>query len=118
MPLPPLHVPLVADPPTDPAKLTEEPSQMVCAGPALAMVEGWIVITTEDVTAEQGPAGSLVVNVNVTEPVLTSVAVGVYTALSVTLLGEKVPVPPPHVPLVADPPIDPASATVEPAQIA
>ena len=115
---PPLHVPLVAAPPTDPARVAVEPAQMVCGGPALAMAIGFIVITTEDVTAGQGPAGSLVVNINVTEPLLTSVPVGVYTAFSVVLLGEKVPVPPLHVALVADPPIDPAIVAGEPAQIA
>ena len=77
---------------------------------------GFIVIITEDVTAVQGPAGLLVVNVNVAEPLLTSVAFGVYTAFSVVLLGEKVP-PPVHVPLVADPPTDPERFAVEPAQI-
>ena len=116
-PPPPLHVPLVADPPTDPAIVTVEPAQIVCTGPALAVVEGLIVIITEDVAEEQGPAGSLVVNVNVTEPLLISVEVGIYTALRVALFGEKLPAPPLHVPLVADPPIDPAMVTVEPPQM-
>ena len=83
----------------------------------MAVAIGFIVITTEEVTAGQGPAGSLVVKVNVTEPLLTSVPVGVYTAFSVVLLGEKVPAPLLHVPPVADPPIDPAKVTVEPAQM-
>ena len=117
LPAPLLHVPLVADPPTDPARVTLEPVQMVWGGPALAVAAGLMVITTEEAIAGQGPVGSLVVNVNVTEPLLTSVPVGVYTAFSVVLLGEKVP-PPLHVPLVADPPTDPAKVTAAPAQIA
>ena len=116
LPAPPLHVPLVADPPTDPARVTVEPAQIVCGGPALAVAVGLMVITTEETVAGHGPAGSLVVNVNVREPLLTSVAVGVYTAFKVVLSGEKLPAPL-HVPLVADPPIDPARVAGEPAQI-
>ena len=77
-----------------------------------------MVIITEEVASEQGPAGSLVVSVNVAEPLLTSVELGVYTAFNVVLFGEKLPAPPLHAPLVADPPMDPARFAGEPAQIA
>ena len=81
------------------------------------MAAGFKVIVTEEVAAGQGPAGSLVVNVNITDPLLTSVGVGVYTALSVVLFGEKLPAPPLHIPLIADPPTDPERVAADPAQI-
>ena len=77
VPAPPLHVPFVADPPTDPASVTVDLVQMVCGEPALAVAEGLIVITIEEVATEQGPVGSLLVNVNVTDPLLASVPFGV-----------------------------------------
>ena len=76
VPAPPLQVALVADPPKDPAKVTVEPLQIVCAGPALAVAAWLIVIVTVLETTGQGPEG-LVVNVNVTVPALTSPALGV-----------------------------------------
>ena len=72
--------------------------QIVRAVPALTIGVGLIVITTWSVTAAQGPAGSFVVNVNVTVPALISAALGVYTALSEVAPGLNVPVPPLHVP--------------------
>ena len=77
VPAPPLHVALVAEPPKDPANVTVEPLQMVCAGPALAVAAWLIVIVTVEVAAGQGPTGSLVVNVKVTVPAVTSPALGV-----------------------------------------
>src|SRR5664279_3412508 len=68
-------------------------------------------------TAGQGPAGSLVVKVNVTVPAVTSAALGVYIAVNVVLFGLYAPVPPDHVADVALPPLRPASVTVLPAQI-
>ena len=50
---------------------------MVVAGPALAVAPGLIVNSMLSVAAVQGPAGSFVVNVNVTEPALMSEAEGV-----------------------------------------
>jgi hypothetical protein len=53
------------------------------------------------------------VRVSVTVPAVISAALGVYTALSVVLLGANVPVPPLHVPEVAAPPTTPANVTFE-----
>ena len=73
---------------------------------------GFTVITIVDVTAGQGPVGSFVVNVSVTVPL---VILGVY--VDVKEVGfEKDPLGADHVPLVADPPTEPASVTVPPAQ--
>jgi hypothetical protein len=62
--------------------------------------------------AAQGPAGSLVVNVNVTVPAVISAALGVYTAVGVFLSGLKLAVVPPvHEALVAAPLKLPAKVT-------
>jgi hypothetical protein len=61
--------------------------------------------------ASQGPAGSFVLNVRVTEPAAISAAVGVYVAVSELLLGLKVPAPPLHVPEDAEPLTEPARVT-------
>jgi hypothetical protein len=112
VPAPPLHVPDVADPPTEPARVTFGlAAQTVWSIPALTVGDGLIVIKTWSLVAVQVPGGSLVVKVNVTVPAVISAAVGVYTALSVELFGVKVPAPPLHVPEVADPPTTPASVT-------
>src|SRR6185436_5877415 len=71
------HVPLVAPRPTLPANVTVPPAHTDCGDPALAVATGLIVIVTVDVAAGQGPEGSFVVNVNVTEPAAISAAVGV-----------------------------------------
>ena len=111
VPLPPLHVTVIAAPPIVPANVTVLPAHIVCAGPASTVATGSSVITTLSETAGHGPAGSFVVKVNVTEPAVISAALGVYTAVSVVLLGVNVPVPPDHVAVVAEPPIVPANVT-------
>src|SRR5574343_1713336 len=64
------------------------------------------------VTAGQGPAGSFVVNVNLTVP---EVAVGVYVDVKLVAF-ENLPVGADHVPEVAPPPTVPANVIVPPAQ--
>ncbi len=46
------------------------PAQTVCGDPAFTVAIGFTVMTTVDVAAGQGPAGSLVVKVNVTVPLV------------------------------------------------
>jgi hypothetical protein len=91
--------------------------QITASAPALAVAGGDIVRTIWSVTEGQGPAGSFVVNVIVTDPAVISAADGVYTAVSdVALLN--VPVPEVvHVELVAPPPIEPAIVNVVPEQM-
>jgi len=112
LPPPPLHDPLVALPPTIPFKLTVPPAQIVWVLPALAVATWSTVIITVEVTAGQGPAGSLVVSVSVTVPLAI---LGVYVDVK-ELRFEKVPLGADHVALVALPPIVPASVTAPPAQ--
>ena len=66
------HVELVALPPRVPANVMEPFEQTVCGEPALAVAAAFTVITTVEVPAVQGPvpSGSLVVNVNVTLPLV------------------------------------------------
>ena len=73
---------------------------------------GFMVKDLELLTAEQVPP--VVVSVRVTVPL--KFKGGVYVALSVVALGEKVPPIPPSVqmPPVADPPTDPPSPVVVP----
>ena len=53
------------------------PEQIVASTPALTVAMGFMVKTIASLTAEQGPAGSLVVMVNVTERADISAADGV-----------------------------------------
>ena len=107
----------VALPPITPASVYVPPAQIVAAEPAVAVAAGLIVNTIVLVTKPQGPAGSLVVKVNVTEPAAISAADGVYTAVA-EVAELKVPVPEVvHVKLAALPPIEPAKVYVLPAQI-
>jgi uncharacterized protein with FMN-binding domain len=100
---------LVALPPIEPARVWVEVLQIVASLPAFAVAVGLIVNIIESLTKPQGPSGSLVVNVRVTEPALISFADGVYTAVAdVVLLN----VPDPEVvqvKLVAPPEIAPAN---------
>src|SRR5690606_12668126 len=76
-----------------------------------------MVITTTSLTATQGPAGSLVVSVRVTVPLLRSRFPGSYSALRrFSLLN----VPSPELDQTADvaePPITPDSVTLSPEQM-
>jgi hypothetical protein len=107
-----LHVELVAPPPIVPASVILLPAQTACTGPAFAVATGLIVITTVDVTGKQGPAGSLVVKVSVTVPLVMD---GVYVDVS-EFIFEKLPLGALHTALVALPPILPANVTDPPAQ--
>ena len=83
---------------------------MVASLPALTVAVGLMVNTIASETAGQGPAGSLVVMVNVTVPEVISAADGVYTGLTIVALL-KDPVPEVvHVEEVALPPRDPDKA--------
>lgn len=77
LPAPPLHAAPVALPPIDPARVTEAPPQMVCAGPAFAVAAALMVMVTLLVAATHGRTGALVVRVKVTVPAATSAGVGV-----------------------------------------
>jgi hypothetical protein len=70
------------------------------------------VITTVEVSAEHGPAGSFVVNVSVIVPLVIE---GVNVDVS-EFAFEKFPLGALHVPLVALPPMLPANVIVPPAQ--
>ena len=90
----------------------------MAAGPALAVAPGLMVNTILAVAAGQGPAGSFVVIVNVTEPAEISDAEGVYVGLvAVELLNEPLPLVV-QVSEDAPPPIEPANVYVLPAHIA
>ena len=69
VPLGAVQVELVALPPILPAKVIVPPEHTVCAAPALAVAACVTLIVLVVLAAGQGPAGSLVVNVNVTVPV-------------------------------------------------
>jgi uncharacterized protein with FMN-binding domain len=100
---------LVALPPIEPARVWVEVLQIVASLPAFAVAVGLIVNIIESLTKPQGPSGSLVVNVRVTEPALISFADGVYTAVAYVVLLN---VPDPEVvqvKLVAPPEIAPAN---------
>jgi hypothetical protein len=71
-----------------------------------------MVTTIASLTARQGPAGSLVVNVSVTIPAVLSAALGVYVVFRAVALA-KAPVPDVvQVDDVAPPPLVPVSETV------
>jgi hypothetical protein len=73
---------------------------------------GLTVITTVEVAAGHGPVGSFVVSVKVTVPLAI---LGVYVDVK-EVGSEKDPLGADHVPLIADPPTEPASVTEPPAQ--
>src|SRR6185369_16061820 len=108
------HTELVALPPRVPASVIVPPAQVVCVVPALAIAAAFTVITTVEVTAEQGPvpSGSFVVNVNVTLPLEIP---GVYVEVS-DVVFENVPLGADHVEVAALPPMLPANVIVPPAQ--
>ena len=66
-----------ADPPKVPRVACVEPSHMVAAAPAEAVAIGLMVSSIVENTEPQGPAGSSVVIVRVTEPAVISAAEGV-----------------------------------------
>ena len=70
MPLEAVQVLLVAPPPIEPAKVTLPPEHTVCGAPALAVAAALTVITTVETASVQGPAGSSVVKVSVTVPLV------------------------------------------------
>jgi hypothetical protein len=67
----------VALPPITPAKVNVLPEQIVAFEPADAVAAWLMVKIIASLTAPQGPAGSFVVRVNVTEPAAISAALGV-----------------------------------------
>jgi uncharacterized protein with FMN-binding domain len=107
-----------ADPPAIiPARVYVVPEQMAALAPASAVAAGLIIRVIESATAEQIPAGSFVVAINITLPAVTSVAEGVYVAL---LNAESSNVPLPvlvHVNDVAPPLTVPANVYVLPEQM-
>ena len=93
-------------------KLTVPGPHLEAGTPVGAPGIGLTVITTVEIAAGQGPAGSSVVNVKVTVPLAM---LGVYVDVKEFGL-EKVPLGADHVELVALPPIVPARVIVPPAQ--
>jgi hypothetical protein len=67
-----LHVPEVAEPPNDPAKVALLFEHIVWFGPAEIVATGFTVIDIVDAAGIQGPApsGSLEVKVSITVPVV------------------------------------------------
>jgi hypothetical protein len=111
------QLPLVAAPLNTAPSVAVPFSQIVCAGPASTVAAGFIVMTTLSVTGPHGPAGSFVVNVNITLPAARSAVPGVYTADSELALLN---VPSPGLDQVADEtegPKAPARVTVLPEHI-
>jgi hypothetical protein len=118
LPVPPVHEPVVAPPPTDPASVTDPSEQIGLYVPAIAVALGLMVIVTSSETAVQVPAGSFVLRVNKTDLATISAGLGVYMAVNEFAFGLNVPVPPVvHVPEVALPPTLPESVTDDPSQI-
>jgi len=113
-----VHVEEDAAPPRDPFNVYDDPEHIVASVPALTVASGFMVRVMLSLTASQGPAGSFVVRVSVTDPAEISAADGVYTGFSnVALLN--VPVPEvDHVDEVALPPLVPFNVYVLPEQIA
>ena len=112
VPLPPLHVPEVAPPPTIPARLTVLLEQITWSAPAFTVAAGLMVNIKLSLTIGQGPVGSLVVRVSVTLPEAISAALGVYTAV-IEVIVEKLPDPEEdHVADVAPPPKFPDKVAV------
>ena len=72
-----VHVALVAEPPMVPASVAVLVLQMVCGGPA-STIACWLnVMVTTSEAGKQGPAGSSVVIVRITEPLIRSLGPGV-----------------------------------------
>ena len=104
-----VHIDDVADPPLTPLRETVLPEQIVWAGPASIVGAAWMVIITLSLAGRQGPAGSLVVKVNVTLVFAMSVGPGVYSAVG-EVASLKDPSPDVvHVALDAPLPKDPAN---------
>ena len=77
-PLPPLHEPDEAAPPSKPWSWTcGLEAHTVTSAPAFTVAARSIVIRIASLTALHGPAGSLVVKVSVTPPAVISFALGV-----------------------------------------
>lgn len=110
-PLGALHVAEVALPPIVPARSIAPEEQIPLSGPASTIAAGLTVITTVEVTGGHGPAGSFVVSVSVTVPL---VILGVYVEFN-ALGFEKVPLGALHVPDVAAPPTAPFNVADPPA---
>ena len=72
-----VHVLLVALPPLVPKRVYVLPEHIVASAPALAVAAAFIVSIIASVAAGHGPAGSSVVIVKVTVPIVISVAPGV-----------------------------------------
>ena len=101
-----------APPPIIPLNVRVLVEQIVSSIPALTVTAGFMVNNKASFTAAQGPDGSFVVNVNVTEPAEISAALGVYTAfIADALLNVPVPLVV-QVPDVASPPIVPFKVCV------
>jgi hypothetical protein len=70
VPLGALQVALVALPPMVPARVTVPPAHTDWAFPALAVAAAFTVMRTVELAAGQGPAGSSVVKVSITVPLV------------------------------------------------
>jgi hypothetical protein len=109
-----VHVTEVAPPLIEPERVYTSPEQMVAFEPAFTCASEVIVNTTLSETAVHGPAGSLLVIVNVTVPAAISTALGMYIGVNDVLLL-NVPVPlVVHVTELALPPMVPAKVYVLP----
>ena len=89
------QTPEEADPPIVPWVVNISFEQMVSSGPASTTTPGLIVTIMSEELAGQGPIGSSVVRVNVTDPALISFKEGVYTGFKISISVNE-PVPPDH----------------------
>jgi hypothetical protein len=106
-----------ADPPKEPSVACVEPSQIVAAPPDATVAIALMVSTIVENVDPQGPPGSSVVIVNVTEPAVISAAEGVYTVVG-SVFNKNPPVPEVVQRIeVAPPPKVPSVACVEPEQM-
>ena len=67
----------VAPPPNEPDKICVDPEQMAMSLPAFTTGTAFMVSVRVSIVAVQNPGGSLVVNVNNTEPAVISADDGV-----------------------------------------
>ena len=89
-----LHIDVEALPPLEPDIVIVLPEHSEVSTPA-STVAAWLMVRVMDeMAAGQGPAGSSVVIVSVTVPLLISVGPGVYTAVFTRELSLKLPSPP------------------------
>jgi hypothetical protein len=88
------------------------PEQIAATAAKVGVTLGLTFIVTVDVAAGHAPAGSFVVSVKITEPVII---VGVYVDVNEAAF-EKVPLGAVQVEVVALPPMVPANVIVPPAQ--